>query len=65
MGLSVNNFYAGGFLHADDIRTLATSEASLNCQVELVKKFADQNLLKLNVSKCIILDTSLYFSYSV
>ena len=30
VGLSVNNFYAGGFLHADDIRTLATSEASLN-----------------------------------
>ena len=25
MGLSINNFYAGGFLHADDIRTAATS----------------------------------------
>ena len=52
VGLSINNFYAGGFLHADDIRTLATSEASLSHQIELVKVFADQNLLKLNISKC-------------
>ena len=52
VGLSINSFYAGGFLHADDIRTLATSETSLKCQVEMVKEFADQNLLKLNVSKC-------------
>ena len=43
---------AGCFLHADDIRTLATSEASLRDQFDVVKKFADQNLLKLNVSKC-------------
>lgn len=52
VGLSINNFYAGGFLHADDIRTLATSEASLRHQIELVKVFADQNLLKLNISNC-------------
>ena len=31
VGLSVNNFCAGGFPHADDIRTLATSEESLKC----------------------------------
>ena len=31
-------------LHAGDIRTLATSETSLRCQVEMVKEFADQNL---------------------
>ena len=36
MGVSVNGFYAGGFLHADDIRTLATSEASLEAQVAQV-----------------------------
>ena len=24
LGPSINNFYAGGFLHVDDIRTLAT-----------------------------------------
>ena len=52
VGLSVNNFDGGGFLHADDIRTLATSEASLRYQIDLVKAFAEQNLLKLNVSKC-------------
>ena len=34
MVLSMNNFYAGGFLHVDDIRTLVSSEASLHLQVE-------------------------------
>jgi len=52
MGLTVNNLYAGGFLHADDIKTLATCEASLHQQVELVKEFASMNLLKFSVSKC-------------
>ena len=33
-------FYAGGFLHADDIRTLASSEDSLKRQVAIVKEFA-------------------------
>lgn len=47
LGLSVNRFYAGGFLHADDIRILATSEESLQQQVALVKAFAD----RLNLSK--------------
>ena len=51
VGLSLNRFYAGGFLHADDIRPLATSEDSLKRQIEVVKQFADRNLLKLNVSK--------------
>jgi len=46
MGLSVNEFYAGGFLHADDIKTLVISEASLEAQV------ANTNFLKLNLSKC-------------
>ena len=52
LGLSINNFYAGGFLHADDVRTLATSKESLEAQVALVKKFAEMNFLKLNVDKC-------------
>ncbi len=52
LGLSVNNFYAGGFLHADDIRTLATSADSLSAQVALVKKFTEDNFQKLNVQKC-------------
>ena len=51
LGLSVNNFYAGGFLNADDLRTLATSTDSLNAQVALVKRFAEENFLKLNVQK--------------
>ena len=51
VGLTVNNFYSGVFLHADDVRTLATSEGSLDCQVALVKAFSKENLLKLNVSK--------------
>ena len=48
MGLSVNKFYARGFLHVCDIRTLATSEASLETQVALVNEFANTNFLKLN-----------------
>ncbi len=52
LGLTVNRFYAGGFLHADDIRTLATSEESLQRQVAPVKAFAEENLLRLNVNKC-------------
>ena len=48
VGLSLK----GCFLHADDVRTLATSEDSLRKQIDMVKSFADRNLLKLNVSKC-------------
>ena len=50
--LTVNRFYAGGFLHADDIRSLATSEESMKSQVALMKAFTEENLLRLNVSKC-------------
>ncbi len=50
--LSVNRFYAGGFLHTDDIRTLTTSEDSLQAQVALVNDFSLKNFLKLNLSKC-------------
>ncbi len=38
--------------HADDIRTLATSDASLQAQVGIVNEFARKNFLKLNLSKC-------------
>ena len=51
-GLSINSFYCGGFLHADDIRTLATSQDSLKMQVSLVNDFANDNFLKLNTEKC-------------
>ena len=39
-------------MHADDIRTLATSEETLTRQITLVKTFAEENLLKLNTNKC-------------
>ena len=37
------------FLHADDIRTLATTTGSVEVQVTMVKDFAAHNILKLNV----------------
>ena len=52
LGLTVNSFYVGRFLHADDIRTLVTSEESMKRRVALVKTFAEENLRRLNVSKC-------------
>ena len=51
LGLSTNDYYAGGFVHADDIRTLSSSVESVRAQVEIVKKFANKRHLKLNVDK--------------
>ena len=67
LGLFVNSFYVGGFLHADDIRTLATSADSLKAQVSLVKSFSEENFLKLNVQKrvCSIEGGSMAISQSV
>ena len=36
MGLLVNSFYAGSFLHADDIRILASNVSSMEEQVAMV-----------------------------
>ena len=36
----MNSFYTGGFLHADDVHTLANSVSTLEEQVALVHKFA-------------------------
>ena len=47
LGLSVNNFYVGGFVHADAIRTLATSTTSFGAQAATVDRFANDNFLKL------------------
>ena len=52
------DFFAGGFLHADDIRTLSTSIASLETQVSIVQGFAEKNFLKLNTQKCEIVPFS-------
>ena len=52
IGVSVNNMYAGGYLHADDIRTLANNLSSLDSQISIVTRFAADNFLILNASKC-------------
>ena len=52
LGPSINNLYVGGFLHADDIRTLASSLDVLDTQVSLVQRLAKENFLKLNTRKC-------------
>ena len=51
LGASVNNMYADGFLHADDIRTLAPNTSTLEAQISFVKRFTEENFLKLNPSK--------------
>ena len=52
IGVSVNNMYAGDFLHADDIRTLAPNTSTLEAQISFVKRFTEENFLRLNPSKC-------------
>ena len=47
--MRIDNKY---IVHADDIRTLATSAEALEAQVNLVKNFAAKHFLKLNVDKC-------------
>ena len=64
LSLSINNFYAGGFLHADDIRTLASSTDSLKRQILIVEDFSKENLLKINLHKCEIINFSLSKSLS-
>ena len=58
VGLCVNSYYAGCFLHADDIRTIATSVQSLEFQTQEVSKFTTENFLQLNPSKCEIISFS-------
>ena len=52
LGISVNNIYAGGYQHADDIRTLANSQSAIESQIEMVSRFTSENFLTLNESKC-------------
>ena len=46
VGLSINSFYAAGLIHANDIRTLVSSETSLMKQFDMVKLFAKKHHLK-------------------
>ena len=52
IGLCVNNLYGGAYLHADDIRTVATSVSTLQTQISKVLEFASTSFLNLNPSKC-------------
>ena len=45
---SINNMYAGGYIHADDIRTLAGNVTSLESQISTVERFTAENFLTLN-----------------
>ena len=54
LGATVNMF-AGGFMHVDDIRTLAASASTLKTQMSTVTKFTEENFLKLNATKCEII----------
>ena len=52
LGLCVNSLYSGAYLHADDIRTLATSVSSLQAQISQVLDFTSNSFLQLNPTKC-------------
>ena len=52
LGLSVGDTYAGGFIHADDIRTISSSWTTLQEQINTVCTFAANNGLTLNPTKC-------------
>ena len=52
LGPSVGDTYAGGFIHADDIRTISSSRTTLQEQINIVCTFAANNGLTLNPTKC-------------
>ena len=52
LGLSMNNLYSGAYLHADDIRTLASSVSSVQAQISEVLNFTSNSFLQLNPTKC-------------
>ena len=52
LGPSVGGTYTGAFIHADDIHTISSSRATLQEQIDTVCKFAVDNGLSLNPTKC-------------
>ena len=54
LGLPVGDIFEGGFTHADDIviRTISSSRATLQEQINTVCTFATNNGLTLNPTKC-------------
>ena len=58
IGVSVNGLFGGAYLHADDIRSIATSSEGVKAQVEVVLNFTKANFLKLNPTKCEVVSFS-------
>ena len=56
--LSINNVYTGGYLHADNIRTITNSINFLQSQLRLVARFTTDNFLSLTPLKCEIIPFS-------
>ena len=52
LGPFVGQTYAGAFIHVDDIRTISSSQATLQKQIDTVREFALENGLTLNPTKC-------------
>ena len=52
LGLFIGNTFAGAFIHSDDIQTISSSQATLQAQINTVSKFALENGLTLNTTKC-------------
>ena len=55
LGLCVNGLFAGVYLNADDIKTMANSSKLLKAQIKDVTSFTKQNFLVWNPNKCEIL----------
>ena len=52
LGPFIGNTFAGAFIHADDIQTISSTQATLQAQIHTVSKFALENGLTLNPTKC-------------
>lgn len=50
-GVSIQGLYAGGAIHADDIRTLSSSKYDVTSQAQIVSQFASDKGLKVNPTK--------------
>ena len=49
LGVSINNMYAGAYLHEDDTRTLSTILMSMEAQIQAAADFTKDNFLKLKM----------------
>ena len=51
-GPYLRDLYCSSFAHAEDIRTISTSRATLDEQISIVESFTATNALVLNARKC-------------